>query len=82
MDKQIGVWLAVIAKAKADITGTLNYNGLIIDDLEALIQDMKRAQEETERSLYPCEECGEKIITTMVICKLCSRKKYPWDTEL
>ena len=81
MDKQLKLWIDVLEKAKQDIIGTLNYNGLIIDDLEALIQDMIRAKEEAEKGIMPCQECAEKIIGTWH-CKTCTRKLYPWDIEI
>ena len=81
MDKQIKIWIAVLEKASENITGTLNYNGLIIDDLEALIQDMQRAKGETEKGVMPCQKCGEKIIGTWH-CKSCARKLYPFDREI
>lgn len=81
MDKQLGLWIAVIAKTRETIIGTFNYNGLVIDDLEALIKDMERAKDETAKGVMPCQKCGEKIIGTWH-CKPCARKLYPWDREI
>ena len=81
MDKQIGLWIAVIAKTRETIIETFNYNGLIIDDLEALIKDMQRAKDETKSGIYPCENCGDKVVTN-IECKACYHKRCPWDREI
>lgn len=81
MDKQIKIWIDVIEHSSHLILNQLNYNGLILDDLEALVKDMKRAQEETKKGIYPCEKCGSKIAMD-ITCKNCYRIEHPGDQEI
>ena len=81
MDKQIMLWLSVIDHVRENIITTFNYNGVIIDDLDGLIKDMKRAKDEAKSGIYPCEKCGNKVATN-IECKTCYHKRCPWDTKI
>lgn len=70
MDKQLQVWIDV-----------LEHTNINSEALNELIRDMKRAQEEAEKGVMPCQTCGEKIIGTWH-CKQCAHKMRPWDTEI
>jgi hypothetical protein len=50
MDKKITKWMRIIEQAKKDILGTLNYNGLILDDLDELLADMEKEQKALEQA--------------------------------
>ena len=46
MNDKLRNWVAALEEIKDNILGTLNYNGLILDDIDKLIKDMQETQEE------------------------------------
>ena len=43
MQENIKKWIAQLEEVKENILNTLNYNGLILDDIEAIQEDMQNA---------------------------------------
>jgi hypothetical protein len=53
MEDKITQWIRIIKQAKEDILGTLNYNGLILDDLDGLLADMEKEQKTLRQAEHP-----------------------------
>ena len=46
MNDKLSKWIAALEEIKNNILNTLTYNGLILDDLDKLIKDIKETQGE------------------------------------
>jgi hypothetical protein len=46
MNDKLSNWITALEEIKNNILNTLNYNGLILDDIDNLIKDIKEAQRE------------------------------------
>ena len=46
MNDKLSKWIAALEEIKNNILNTLTYNGLILDDIDKLIKDIKETQEE------------------------------------
>ena len=46
MHDKLSKWVTALEEIKNNILNTLNYNGLILDDIDNLIKDIKETQGE------------------------------------
>ena len=46
MNDKLSNWITALEEIKNNILNTLDYNGLILDDIDTVIKDMKEAQRE------------------------------------